>query len=337
VRKVYGKDSIRYLRCSECQEEFSERKNTALWNSKIPEEQAISVAEHLADRCSFKGTARLVGVDPETVRRLNKRVGRHGQQYHEQHVQEVEVEALQADERHGFAGSKQQPAWEAELMDPASKFVISHVQGRRDETLIRRLLADGADRLANPHDIALFTDGLSAYRTLFPQIFGCPYQPARQGTRGRLPDIRYRIPRTAAHAQIVKHHHGRRLVEVEVRYVHGTIKRINHALAVLGYTTPNTSAIERRNGTARLMNTAQVRKSLAFSRRADTKQALGWWALTVYNWCRPHRSLRQLLPQPAGRKLYQQCSPAMALGLANSISTIAEVLLSPVYPPVGWR
>jgi transposase-like protein len=80
VRKVYGQDGIRYLRCSECQEEFSERKNTALWNSKIPEEQAISVAEHLAERCSFKGTARLVGVDPETVRRLNKRVGRHGLQ-----------------------------------------------------------------------------------------------------------------------------------------------------------------------------------------------------------------------------------------------------------------
>jgi IS1 family transposase len=180
-------------------------------------------------------------------------------------------------------------------MDPASKFVISHVQGRRDEMLIRRLLADGAERLAHPHDIALFTDGLPAYRTLFPQIFGYPYQPARQGTRGRRPNIRYRIPRTAAHAQIVKHRHGRRLIEVEVRYVHGTIKRIHRALTILGYTTPNTSAIERRNGTARLMCSAQVRKSLAFSRRLDTKQALGWWTLTTYNWCRSHRSLRRLL------------------------------------------
>ena len=337
VRKVYGQDGIRYLRCSECQEEFSERKNTALWKSKIPEEQAISVAEHLAERCSFKGTARLVGVDPETVRRLNKRVGRHGQQYHEQHVQEIEVEALQADERHRFAGSKQQPAWEAELMDPASKFVISHVQGRRDETLIRRLLADGANRLAHPHGVALFTDGLSAYATLFPQIFGYPYQPARQGTCGRFPNMCYRIPRTAAHAQIVKQHQERRLVAVEVRYVHGTIKRINHALAVLGYSIPNTSAIERRNGTARLMSSAQVRKSLAFSRRADAKYALGWWALTVYNWCRPHRSLRQRLPQPIGNRRYQQRTPAMALGLAASILSAADVLLSPVYPSSGWR
>ena len=302
VRKEYGRDRIRYLRCRCCQEEFSERKNTALWNSKIPEAQAISVAEHLAEGCSFKGTARLVRVDPATVRRLNRRLGQHGQEYHEQQVQDVKVEALQADERYGFAGNKQQPAWEAELMDPESKFVISHVQGQRNEELIRRLLFDGAGRLADPHDIALFTDGLPSYNTLFPQIFGRPYRPPRQGVRGRFPGVRYRIPRSAAHAQIVKHHQGRRLLRVEVRYVHGSIKRINQALTALGYNTPNTSAIERRNGTARLMSIAQVRKTLAFSGRTDTKEALGWWALTVYNWCRPHRSLRRLLPRPMGKK-----------------------------------
>ncbi len=40
VRKNYGKNKdIRYLRCTHCREEFSERKNTALWNSKIPEKK----------------------------------------------------------------------------------------------------------------------------------------------------------------------------------------------------------------------------------------------------------------------------------------------------------
>jgi transposase-like protein len=116
IRKTYGQDKIRYLRCGSCQEEFSERKNTALWNSKIPEEKAVSVAEHLADGCSLKSTARLVRVDPSTVRRLNQRAGRHGQQYQEQEVQDVMVTELQADERYGFSGSKAQPAWEAELM-----------------------------------------------------------------------------------------------------------------------------------------------------------------------------------------------------------------------------
>ena len=94
-------------------------------------------------------------------------------------------------------GVKQQPAWEAELIDPQSKFVLAHVQGARDETLIRRLLEDGAARLHNRHEVALFTDGLPAYRTLFPEIFGRAYYPPRQGPRGPHPKARYRIPRTA--------------------------------------------------------------------------------------------------------------------------------------------
>src|SRR4051794_14411942 len=84
-------------------------------------------------------------------------------------------------------------------------------------------------------------------------------------------------------------------------------KRVIQALEKLGYQVANTSAIERRNGTARKMSVYQVRKSLAFARRTDTKQALGWWGVTVYNWCRPGahgaRSLRQPLAQPMGKKI----------------------------------
>ena len=78
VRKVYGTDQIRYLRCRACGVEFSERKHTALWNTKVCEAKAVAVGEHLAEGCSLKGTARLVRVDPSTVRRLNHRLGAHG-------------------------------------------------------------------------------------------------------------------------------------------------------------------------------------------------------------------------------------------------------------------
>jgi hypothetical protein len=61
--------------------------------------------------------------------------------------------------------------------------------------------------------------------------------------------------------------------------------------------------MERRNGTARRMNAHQVRKTTAFARRPETKVALGWWGLTVYNWCRSHRTLRQRLWQPLGIKV----------------------------------
>jgi transposase-like protein len=140
VRKVYGKDDIRYLRCCTCQEEFSERKNTALWNTKIRERKAISIAEHLSEGNSIKGTSRLLRIDPSTVRRLNRKAGQHGKSYHNEKVRDVKAQNLQADERHGFVAEKTRPSWEAELMDVESKFVLSHVQGARNEQMIRELL-----------------------------------------------------------------------------------------------------------------------------------------------------------------------------------------------------
>lgn len=313
VRKVYGKDEIRYLRCRACQQEFSERKGSALWNTKVSEAKAVSVGEHLAEGCSVSSTVRLVEVDRSVVRRLNQRLGEHGQAFHEARVQDVEVEALQADERHGYAGHKRQPAWEAEVIDPASKFVLAHEQGRRNEALIRRLLSESVRRLRNRHDLVLLTDGDASYASLFAELFGRAYQPSRQGTRGRRPNVRFRIPRTLAHAQVIKHRVSRRVVDIEIRYAHGSRKRVQQALDHLGYNTPNTSCIERRNGTARRMSAYQIRRTSAFAHRADTKHALGWWSVTAYNWSRLHRSLRQPLDQPQGKKSTGNAHPLWPL------------------------
>src|SRR5574341_1954704 len=217
VRKVYGQDEIRYLRCQCCGAEFSERKNTALWNTKVSEARAVSVAEHLGEGCSLKATARLARVDFSVVQRLKRKVGEHGEAFHNERVQALKVRALEGDERHGYAHDKDQPEWEAELIDPESKFIVSHVQGRRDEALIRRLLEDGASRLAHRHQLVLLTDGDASYAALFPEMFGQAYRPARHGDRGRFPVMRYRIPRTLAHVKILNHRDGSRVVSPDMR------------------------------------------------------------------------------------------------------------------------
>lgn len=144
--------------------------------------------------------------------------------------------------------------------------------------------------------------------------------------------MKYRIPRTLAHAQVVKHRQGHKLKSVEVFKAHGSWNRIEQSLTRLGYNVPNTSAVERFNATARRMNAHQVRRSLAFAHRPQTRHAIAWWSMAVYNWVRPHRSLRQKLPVPQGKKLYQQRSPAVAMGLTHRIWTEAELLRTPVYP-----
>lgn len=184
MRKIYGKDGIRYLRCRCCGEEFSERKQTALWNTKVAEERAVAVAEHLAEGCSLKATVRLVKVHPSVVGHLSGKVGLHAKAFHAERAHDLAVVALEADERHGYAHVKRQPQWEAEVIDPVSKVVVAQVQGRRDAALIRRLLADAAQRLANRHHLVLFTDGEVSYESLFPEIFG----PVATGVEGAFPN-----------------------------------------------------------------------------------------------------------------------------------------------------
>jgi transposase-like protein len=102
VRKDYGQDHIRLLRCAECREEFPERRGTPLFNTKIPEAKAVSVVEHLGEGCGIRPTARLVKVCKETVARLVKTTGRQALQFHDQRVRGIAPQALEFDEQWSF-------------------------------------------------------------------------------------------------------------------------------------------------------------------------------------------------------------------------------------------
>lgn len=102
IRKVDGQDQLRFLHCNECREEFSERRGSALFNSKIPEEKAVSVVEHLGEGCTVTGTARLVKVAKDTVARLLKVAGRQAQKFHDQQVQGIAPQALEFDEQWSY-------------------------------------------------------------------------------------------------------------------------------------------------------------------------------------------------------------------------------------------
>ena len=132
--------------------------------------------------------------------------------------------------------------------------------------------------------------------------------------------------------QIVKHRQGDKLEAVAVAKAHGSWRRIQQALDELGYQVPNPSTVERFNATVRRMNAHQVGRSLAFAHRPQTRKALVSWSMAMYNWVRPHHSLRQQLAVPEGKRRYQPRTPAMALGLTQRIWSEADVLRTPVYP-----
>ena len=82
IRKVYGRDPIRLLRCHSCQDEFSERRGTAWFNTKLSEAKAIDVIDHLDEGNRIRATSRLTQVAKESVARLLKVSGRHAQRFH---------------------------------------------------------------------------------------------------------------------------------------------------------------------------------------------------------------------------------------------------------------
>ena len=187
-------------------------------------------------------------------------LGRQAEQFHDQRVQQLASTSLQADERWGFAGSKREQLWQAEVIDPATRLVVAFATGVRDEELMEQVLRDAVSRLCYPQGIVLFTDGEPSYkqqedRTLRVRpVFGRPYRPARKGSRGRFPNVRYRQDRTLrvsrcqAQVTVCKTKQGRRLVKVETQIAHGSSKRVARELSRLGFEKANTSTIERRNG-----------------------------------------------------------------------------------------
>jgi hypothetical protein len=76
----------RVLACRTCQQRFSERKGTPLYRSKLTEDKALAVLQHLQESCGVRQTSRLVGVNKDTVVRLAVLAGQQAKDLHDELV-----------------------------------------------------------------------------------------------------------------------------------------------------------------------------------------------------------------------------------------------------------
>ncbi|MDE0528925.1 MAG: IS1 family transposase [Truepera sp.] len=106
-----------------------------MWNSKIGESKACAIADPANPSLRF----------------------------HDQRGQQLASTSLQADERWGFAGSKREQLWQAEVIDPATRLVVAFATGARDERLMEQVLQDAVSRLYYPQGVVLFSDGEPSY------------------------------------------------------------------------------------------------------------------------------------------------------------------------------
>jgi transposase-like protein len=77
---------IRMVYCHTGKARFSERKGTVLSHAKLREEKAVALLEHVRGGCGTRPTARLIGVDKNTVTRYIVLAGAHAESVHDELV-----------------------------------------------------------------------------------------------------------------------------------------------------------------------------------------------------------------------------------------------------------
>ena len=200
-------------------------------------------------------------------------------------------------------------------VDRASRFVVAWAFGPRTAALAKAVVGATRQRTAHRAGIAWVSDGWEPYAETIADTY-CDPVPATIG--GRTWAVLHRTPGVRL-TQAVKHRHGRRLVQVEVR------PTIGAAVA-----QPPTVHIERLNGVLRDRLGCLTRKTHAFAKDAATWDAAVCLALYEHNWLRPHPALRLPLTVPAAGRRYWRRTPAMVLGLTAHPWTWVEFLTRPL-------
>lgn len=166
----------------------------------------------------------------------------------------------------------------------------------------------------------LLVDDYAPYRTAILQIFGQIKYRRRRRRHGRKcrPGLKPPPGLLVGIVRKVRDDRGN-LVKVSRKAFAGTLRQIEARIRDLGIGTRiNTSYIERFNGTLRGQQARLTRRTQHGSHRSDLLQKSLYLWRDLYNWVRPHGSLRG-------------CTPAMVLRLADHVWSVAEYVCHPVH------
>jgi IS1 family transposase len=348
----------RQLLCIACRGYFLETLGTIFHGKRASVELIVRVIACLAEGLGIRGTARVFEVDPNTVLQWLVEAAEQLRAFSRYVLHDVRVKQVQLDELFALLSAvkagevsaaeaierlERSPQWVWVAMDPESKLLLSIDVGNRTLAMAQRVVHQVVQVLA-PDCVPLFlTDGFKEYTTALLTHYGQWVQPARRQVQGPAPKPRWMPLPQLLYAQVVKTVRRRRLVRVSHQVVFGTLEAVNQVLAPCGWQI-NTAFVERLNLTIRQHVAAVGRRVSTLCKGEDgMRQQLALYH-AYYNFCLPHASIRQPLPQPlathgtGSATQWRPCTPAMAAGLTDRVWSVREVLLFRVPPwpqPVG--
>jgi transposase-like protein len=330
--EIHSQKERRY-RCKRCGQTFSATRGTALYRLHHPVELVGTVITLLAHGCPLQAIVAAFGLDERTVAGWQARAGAQGRRVHEHVVERgrLDLAQVQADElRVRIVGGV---VWLASALAVPTRLWLGGVlSARRDHFLLRALLAH-VRRCAASAAFLLCTDGLAAYATEAVHAFRQAVPTGRVGRRRLIPAAGLLI------ARAIKHYAKRRVIGVTRQIVQGTVPQVQAVLSATqgrAEAVINTAYAERLNATFRTVLAPLARRTRRAVHDLATLEAALWLAGSCYNFCTPHRSLRQRAadPEAPGRRWLER-TPAMAAGLTDHCWTVHELLVYPV--PIAGR
>ena len=348
----------RQLLCVVCRGYCLETLGTLFHGKRAPVELIVRVIACLAEGLGIRGTARVFEVEAKTVLQWLVEAAEQLRAFSQHFLRDVRVQQVQLDELFALlsavrAGTvsetdaierlERAPQWVWGAMDPESKLLLALDVGARTLAMAQRVVHQVARVLAPDCAPLFLTDGFREYLTALLTHYGQWVQPARRRAQGPAPQPRWMPLPQLLYAQVIKTVRRRRLVRVTHRVVFGTLAAVQQVLAACGWQI-NTAFIERVNLSMRQHVAAVGRRVTTLCKgEQGVRQQLALYHV-YYNFCLPHTSLRQALPQPeltngtGSARQWRPQTPAMAAGLTDHVWTLREVLLFRVPPwpqPVG--
>jgi len=322
--------------CTTCHVQFSETRETVLFDLRTPEEKVILALKMLLVRVSLTNIAFVLGVTEQTVLDWLERAAAKATEITTALLCDLSVTEVQLDEMWSFVkrkvsvqadGDPESPQdaedgrqWVWLSYAPQYRLILATVVGPRTyETALKLIQLTAQIILGIP---AFFSDGFSTYLQALIACYHTITTFPRTGKRGA-PRKPVRAPHPdLVYAQVVKQKRQGRLVKVVTRVVWGAER-----LATMGLTI-STTLLERLNLTFRQALAPLARKTLSFSKERRHLEQHTQFFQAFYNMARPHMSLREQMTNTPQRfeQRWRPRTPAMAAGITDHVWTFRELL-----------
>jgi IS1 family transposase len=226
----------------------------------LPRDKQIEVLSALTEGLGIRATARITGVNRETVGKIALQVGRGCAELHDRMMVGLRVNRIECDELWSYVGHKRNPQHGRPSLSPekgdqytyialgaSTRAIIAYRTGKRDGDTTDEFIQDLRQRVIGSPEIT--TDGYHPYKSSIRDAFG------KRATHGVI-NKTYSVTHLNV-TEASRRYSPAAVVAVERQVVSGEPEQIS------------TSYVERQNLTLRMGSKRFARLSNGFSKRLE--------------------------------------------------------------------